>query len=1094
MNKAAFRLFCVAASLVPTGFAQTITGAITGTVVDPSGSAVPNVTITATNTGTNIKTDTKTTESGVYNLLFLPVGNYTITAEAQGFKRSTLGPFRLEQNQTARVDITMEVGAVTENIEVTGVAPILQTETTQTGDVITGTQATALPLNGRNFAQLTLLVPGAISPDPLTLTTPSRSFTGGRPYVNGNREQSNNFLLDGIDINEPIDNLIAYNPNVDALQEMQVLTGNASAEFGNGNGAIVSMTIKSGTNSFHGDAFEFLRNDKVDANDFFDNRSGAPKRSLRQNIFGGTLGGPIKKDRLFFFIDYEGTRFRSGGSARVTLVPAALRTGNLSIYPTPIIDPTTGNPFPGNIIPANRIVNPVARSLFSNTALYPLPNAVGQGPLGFNSNFVSSSAFAIDNDQADAKVNYQLTENDSVFGRFTIARYRRADSTVAIPAFLGAAVDAPTTAGVFNWTRTLSATAVNEARVGYTRVVINNNTTDPAGLLGPNGNQQLGIPGTQPIPGLSAISFTGFDTVGNAATDSSTVDNDYVYSDTFSKQAGRHSLKMGFNAIRYQQNRFYAGNNGLLGTFTYDGTYTGIGLADFLLDDLQFKGRGSQTGKWGHRQWRDGIFFQDDLKFRPNLTFNLGIRWDYTQPVYEVVNRQVNFNLQTGQPEFAGQAGNKRALYKQYWKQFQPRVGFAYSPNFLNKRTVIRAGYGITSFMEGTGANLRLPLNPPFFFESATTYALNQPGTISTGFTDVAAQSGFSGQVRAWNPDLRPAFIQQWNVSTEFQFSNSFSFNVGYVGQRGSHLVDPREYNQPLPGVGPVANWAPLQTRRPLFPFAPLITNISGTDSSSSMSYEGLQVTARKRYSAGLEFIAAYTLSRTLTDNLGYYGSGGGAAASEGAYWQNAYNRRGDFGRAFFDALHNFSLGGSWEVPFGVNKKYGGGSGRAVDLILGGWKLSYIASLHSGFPVTIQSRDVSSQAVRDATRPDRLGTLNYNNQTIDSWFGTGNPLCLDPGINTGNCAYGVPALGTFGNSAKGTEQGPNYKNLDLSLGKQFRVKESQYFDFRADFFNIFNHQNFGPPGRVISDPATFGVISTIVGAPRNIQFGLKYVF
>jgi hypothetical protein len=394
--------------------------------------------------------------------------------------------------------------------------------------------------------------------------------------------------------------------------------------------------------------------------------------------------------------------------------------------------------------------------------------------------------------------------------------------------------------------------------------------------------------------------------------------------------------------------------------------------------------------------------------------------------------------------------------------------------------------------MEGTGANLRLTLNPPFFFESATTYALNQPGTITTGFVDVTPQSGFAGQVRAWNPDLRPAFIQQWNVSTEFQFSNSFSLNIGYLGQRGSHLVDPREYNQPLPGVGPVANWAPLQTRRPLFPFSPLITNISGTDSSSSMSYEGLQVTARKRYSAGLEFIAAYTLSRTLTDNLGYYGSA--FVAAEGPYWQNAYDRRGDFGRAFFDALHNFSLGGSWEVPFGINKKYGGGSSRAVDLILGGWKLSYIASLHSGFPVTIQSRDVSNQAVRGNTRPDRAGTLNYNNQTIDSWFGTGNNLCLDPGVNTGNCAYVVPALGRFGNSAKGTEQAPNYKDLDLSIGKQFRVTESQYFDFRADFFNIFNHTNFGPPGRVISDPATFGVISTIVGAPRAIQFGLKYIF
>ncbi len=708
----AFSLLCLAVWLVPAGFSQTITGTVTGTVSDATGAPVPNVAVIATNTATNIKTDTRTNESGTYNLLFLPVGSYTITTESQGFKRSTLGPFRLEQNQTARVDVSLEVGAVTENVEVTDVAPILQTETTQTGAVITSNQAVSLPLNGRNFAQLTLLVPGAISPNPSSLNSASRSFSGGRPYVNGNREQSNNFLLDGIDINEPIDNLIAYNPSIDALQEMQVLTGNASAVFGNGNGAIVSMTLKSGTNDFHGDVFEFLRNDKFDANDFFNNRAGAQKRALRQNIFGGTLGGPIKKDRLFFFMDYEGSRHVDSGSALVTVVPAALRTGNLSIYPNPIIDPTTGRAFPGNIIPPSRIVNPVAKALFSNTTLYPLPNAVGQGPLQFNSNYVSSSAIRTDNDQADAKIDFKATEKDSIFGRFTIDRYRSGTNRVAIPTFLTQPTDAPTTAGVINWTRAISATAVNEARIGYTRVRIDNVTNDPAGVFGANGNQKLGIPGTQPIPGASSIAISDFDSIGSAATDSSTVDNDFHYSDTFSKQAGRHSLKMGFNALRYQQNRFYAGNNGLLGNFVYDGTYTGNGLADFLLDDLAFKGRGSQAGKWGHRQWRDGVYFQDDFKVRPNLTLNLGIRWDYTQPVYEVADRQLNFNLQTGQPEFAGKNGNSRALYNNYWKQFQPRVGFAYTPDFLSRRFVIRAGYGITSFMEGTGANLRLPLNP----------------------------------------------------------------------------------------------------------------------------------------------------------------------------------------------------------------------------------------------------------------------------------------------------------------------------------------------------------------------------------------------
>src|SRR5262249_36080018 len=320
---------------------------------------------------------------------FLPVGTYTISVQATGFKVSSVAAFRLGVNQTARVDAVLEVGAVSESVEVQAAAPALQTESTQTGDVITSTQASSLPLNGRNFVSLTLLVPGSITPYPNNFNNPSRSFGGGRPYVNGNREQTNNFLLDGVDINEPIDNLVAYNPNVDALAEMRVLTGNASAEFGNATGATVIMATKSGTNQFHGNLFEFLRNDKLDANNFFNNRSGSAKRALRQNMFGGTLGGPVRKDKLFFFVDYQGTRERDSGTSLQTIVPASLRNGDLSLFPAGSIrDPTTGQPFPGNVIPAARIVNPVARALFSNASLYPLPNARGTGPLGLQNNFV----------------------------------------------------------------------------------------------------------------------------------------------------------------------------------------------------------------------------------------------------------------------------------------------------------------------------------------------------------------------------------------------------------------------------------------------------------------------------------------------------------------------------------------------------------------------------------------------------------------------------------------------------------------------------------------------------------------------------------
>jgi hypothetical protein len=1073
--------------------AQTVTGTITGTVSDSSGGVAPNVVVTAIELATNLHHTTRTTVAGVYTLNFLPVGDYTITAEARGFKTSSLGPFRLDVNQTVREDIELVVGQISEKVEVTGTAAILQTENAQTGDIISSQQATELPLNGRNFVSLTLLVPGSINPNPANIQTAQRNTTGGRPYVNGNREQSNNFLLDGIDINEPVGDLIGYTPNVDAVQEIQVLTSNSNAEFGNGNGAVVNMTTKSGTNQFRGDVFEFLQNDKLNANSFFNNRSGAKKQALRQNIFGGTLGGPIKKDRLFFFVDYQGTRIANNGPSTAAVVPAVMRAGDLSRYNQVIRDPLSGNPFAGGLIPVSRF-GPVATALFANSKLYPLPNATGSGPIGVVGNYAAVLASATQNDQADAKIDYRISDKDSVYGRFSIDRYFSSPSAEPLPITIAQATNAPTTGAVINWTHTLSPTTVNEARIGFTRVKIVTQTIDPDGVLGRNGDQQLGIPGSQPIAGASSILLGGdFTNIGSAASDRNTTDDDFHYSDNLTKIVGRHALKMGANFLRYRENNYYAGNNGLLGIFTYDGTYTGNGFADFLLDELHIKGRGSQTGLWGHRQWRDGIFFQDDFKMRRNLTINLGLRWEYTQPLYEVADRQANLNLQTGQEELAGKNGNSRALYNPYYKQFMPRFGFAYTPARLNNKFVVRGGYGITSFLEGTGANLRLPLNPPFYFESNITYDKNTPGHITTGFTDVNPLNFLSGQVRYWNPDLRPAFIQQWNLTTEYLFTENFSLTTAYLGQYGTHLVNAREYNQPLPGVGPVSSWLPLQQRTPLYSVAPLITNVSGTDSSSIMRYNSLQVTANKRLSYGLQFVGSYTFSKTLSDSLGYYGSGGVAAQS--AYWQNAYNRHGDYGPAFFDARHIISFGPTWEIPVGKDRKFGSHMNRAADLVVGGWKVDSVVSLHSGFPITILSVDQTNQSVRSgSTRPNYYQPMTIQNQSIDHWFGTANTYCLTPGVNTGSCAYGVAAPGVFGNAGVGTEHAPDFKNVDLSLGKKFNMTEKRYVDFRADFFNIANHTNFGPPGATVSSTGSFGVISSQIGSARVIQLVLKYYF
>jgi len=919
-------MIAIVASLWTPGMAQTITGSITGVVTDATGAVVPNVNVAAVNVATNITNTAISNDAGIYNVRFLPTGEYRVEVTTQGFKKTVLGPFRVEVGQVARLDVSLEVGDVTQSVEVSAISPILQTETTQTGETISSNTATSLPLQGRNFSSLTLLVPGSVTPAPDEFNTAARQ--NGRPFVNGNREQTNNFLLDGADINEHMDNGIGYAPNVDAIAEVRVITGNASAEYGNANGAIVNMTMKSGTNEFHGNLFEFLRNEKLDSNTFFLNRQGQSKRALRRNIYGGTFGGPIVKNRLFFFVDYQGSKERTSGPVLASVAPLEFRTGDLSRITRGIRDPLRSGAcvnkndpgcFPSNIIPANRITNPAAQALFTNPQLYPAPNRAGTGALGLTNNYAGQGRDVVDNDQADAKVDWRLSDNDQIMARFSIARYRAlVGSAVALPTQLGSASESPTTGGVISWTRTFSPSTVNEARAAFTQVGITSLAgVDVFGVLGENGNQMLGISGGQPIPGASSITVgEGISNIGGGAADSATTDNTFQYGDNLTIQSGRHLFKIGGQALRYQQNRYYAGNNGLLGFFTYSGVYTGSPYSDFLLDQLGSKGRGSLTGRWGHRQWRTALFFQDDFKVRSNFTLNLGLRWEYSQPIYEVADRQVNIDLTTGQPLFAGQNGNSRALYNHYLKQFMPRVGFAWTPGFLSTRFVVRGAYAITSYLEGTGGNLRLPLNPPFFFESNVIYDNNTPGSIQSGFADVRPLDQLSGSVRYWNPNLRPAFIQQYNFSLEYQVSNSFSINTAYVGQKGTHLVVATEYNQPVADPGPVSTWRPAQQRRPLFAVAPLITTISGTDSSANMNYNSLQVSGRKRLSYGLEFLTSYTLSKTLTDNRGFYGKGG-YVNSEGAYFQNTYDRRSEYGRAFFDATHNFTLGGTYELPFG---------------------------------------------------------------------------------------------------------------------------------------------------------------------------------
>lgn len=1063
-------------------WAQTYTATLTGTVTDPQGAAVPNVKVTATNQGTKLEYTAQTSDSGTYRIPFLPVGAYVINVEATGFKKLVSNELKLEVNQTARVDLTLQVGGVNDVVTVSDVAPVLQTENITVGGVISGNTTAALPLNGRNFQQLTLLVPGTINPNPGGFND---VLGQGRPYTNGNREQGNAFLLDGVSVDETIDNRIGYKPNIDAIAEFRVETSNSSAEFGNVTGSTVNATMKAGTNQFHGNAFEFMRNEALDANSWGNKRNNVNVKSkFRQHIYGGTLGGPIIKEKLFFFAAYQGIDRRTGGAGAAGVAPAPWRTGDLSVFTTPIRDPQKTGActaadrtacFPGNIIPANRIVNPVAKALFADTSLYPLPTRLQAGTAVGLIDVVTANELT--SHQIDGKIDWRATGNDNVSGRYSFQRATSSGTKGSLPVNITAESFQRPQNIALNWTRTISPTVINEARVGFNRAVFISDFLDWANVG--NLNAKLGIPGAQLIPGLASITAGNGVAFGSRAVNEDNVTNTFHYGDNLTILRGRHSFKMGGQLQRYQQNRFYPGNNGLLGGFTYDGRFTGLAFADFLLDLLANKSIGSNSGTWGHRQNRLGIFFQDDFKVRPNLTLNLGMRWEYTSPVIEVKDRQSNFDLRTGKQLFAGKDGNSRALYEPYYKGFEPRIGFAWTPDMFDRKLVVRAGYGITQYMEGTGSNLRLPLNPPLFSEADQTYdATTGAGTITKGFTDVIVRNVPSGLIRVWNPDLRPQFTQQWNLALEYQISGSTSITAAYVGHKADHLVAPTDWNQALPGTGAPSTWAPLNTRRVLYSVLPLVTNISGTDSWSRSNYHSLQVSARQRLTRGFEFLLSYTLSKTMTDNLGYYGSGGVAAQS--AYPSDNFNRRRDYGPAFFDARHNFTWSGTYDVPVGKGRGFGSDWHPVVNAVLGGWGINSIVSAHSGFPLTVTATDVSLQNPRGGGRPNLIGNPTLSDPTIDNW------------INV--AAFTMPAQGTLGNAGVGILRAPGYLNWDFGVGKKFHLTESRFFDFRAEFFNFTNTPSFGPPNRNFSDLNTFGKITSVVSPPRNIEFALKFHF
>lgn len=1118
-------------------FAQEVTGGITGTVTDQSGAAIPGASVTATDEARGTVWPTTTNSAGVYNFPRLPAGTYAVKATAQGFATATKPAFELQMNQVARIDIQLKIGQTSTTVEVTGAPPLLQTDTMQRGFVTNSNFNVNLPLATRNFIQLTLLAPGVTTVNPSSFTNGQRTGGGGRPYVNGNREEANNFLLDGIDNNQTSDNLTSYQPSPDAIEEFNVITSNAPAQYGQFQGGVISTSIKSGTNSFHGNVFEFLRNDKLNASNWARNWQGLKKAGLRWNTFGGTIGGPIIKDKLFFFADYQGNRLDNPPvTSSITVMTLAERNGDFSqllsekgiqLYNpcASFSGPCTAPANPGaaprlpfdtantglanNVIPPS-MISPVAANLFAS-GLYPNPI---NSNLQFNA--VNTTGSQTNNDQGDVKIDYILNERNHIWGRYSQG-FQTLPTTSAVPLIAVNFNESPFHGAVIDWTHTFSPTMVMDARMGFNRIYLHNGAVTPG--IG-NFGEQIGIADANIHgPGLLGLNFTnGFATnIGTSSSEQLFADTTFEPTVDLILTKGHHVIHTGLQVLRYQVNTYYAGNNGKYGLLGFSGQYTsgpvpgatgssaGFSEADFLLGlpgGTPSVGLGISAGTWGHRSWMYAPYVQDNWRIRDNLTLNLGLRWQYNSPWSEVYNRQANFGAFSGTEYFAGQGNcpysNCSALYNNYWNDWEPRVGFAWTPSF-SRNTVVRGAYTISSFLEGTGTNLRLPLNPPFNSEFENDYttgsALFFPSsTSSDGLSVLAAPANpfVKTNIRLWDPNVRSNMTQQWNFSVEHQLPAQTLVSLAYVGQHGTHLMVPMPYFQRrLVGEAGCTSGnavyfqgsTVLTCGSPYLSGNPTLYNeigqISGTESNGNQRYDALQASLTKRMTHGLQVQLSYTYSKTMTDAIGYYGQGGGQAASNSAYFQNLYNMASEWGPSYFDDTHAFVGSYTYQLPFGSGKTYGNSWNPVTNAVLGGWELSGIVTTHTGYPITIQGPDNSGTKSRGA-KANCIAPVSY-------LYGVGpNALWFD------KTTFAQAPVGTFGTCSNGTVRGPGLTGWDMGVMKNFHITESKFLQFRSEFLNFTNTPIFNAPNRSVTS-TQFGQVTGSQGE-RNIQFALKFYF
>jgi hypothetical protein len=1142
MSRAAFRaLTAIGFFLLITTplLAQRDMGTILGVVKDQSGALIPGATVTITEENTRAAVTVLTDDAGNYIRPLLKPGDYTIEVEMSGFKKAVQKNVRLSPGDRVAVDITLEVGQVSEMIEITAAPPALQTESTELGGTLQTAQVSQLPLSGqRKFTFLARTLPAVLPPEP-----GARDEAGGGFSANGVRSNGqNNFLLNGVDNNVNVIDFInqtAYviGPSIEAIGEMKILTNGYNAEYGRGAGGVVNVTLKTGTNGFHGSLFEFLQNDKLNANQWESNKAGKNRGPFKQNQFGGTIGGPIVRDHTFFFFDYQGTRIRSTGGAvpgigntLIRTVPrSAFKNGDFSSLLTsrvvgtdalgrPVLEGAiydilttrtapngqlVRDPFPGNIIPSNRW-DAAAKKLID---LYPNPNQNLNDRIPGNNFLVVTSGRANVN-QWDVRIDHKLSEKDSLFGSLSWSNEDKFQQP-PFPGPLDSAGFAGETEGnkgrnvMLSWTRIFSPTFVTETRLAYSRLVTQRTQANATKDL----QKEFGIGGLQTFGplngGLPNIQPEGYSEAGGGEwLPTLEYSNVYDFIENVSVVKQAHALKFGFEyrpigfpffqvpsprgTLRFQRNRTQHPQ--------FPGT-TGDGIAGWLLG-YPGNSRITSANFISSEKVAYAWYAQDDWKVNPNLTLNIGVRYELFSPIGEKFGRQSNFdqdrlaivipegkdkdlplpgNFATAFPQIKVERG-QASKYLIPWDKtnISPRLGLAWK---FRDKMVFRGGYGIFyGGEENQGGNPNRGESVPFNLEmqliSPDAFSLvPNLKRFSDGFPLDVFNLPATLTFRTVVPNFRNPLVHKWNLAIQREFGYRTSLEVAYVGSKGLHLVNLNDPNQPRNDPNPSA---PVAPRRRI----PFIGGTVTTNSNGFSNYHGLATKLERQFSGGLQFLAAYTWSHALT-NVGTT-LAGGPGTRDVTNWDNEY------AHANFHLKHRFVYSTIYDLPFGRGRKFGSNLTGPVNAILGDWQANAIITLQSGNAFNLGTRNASC-GCGGTVRPDVVSGKDPNaappgGRTPDLWFDI--------------TAVKDPAPGTYGNLGNFSNYGPPYRNVDFSLFKDFAISERSKIQFRSEFFNLLNTPQFRAGSISATQGASdFGRITgTLPGTERHIQFALRYEF